>query len=375
MHALPAAAALPALSPPSPQLARCLLLALLLHVWLVLLLGNAPGGTARPGEGVGGAINITLRGPETPGAAEPTPPAPPATPTGPSGSGTLPRWGGAVREPSPAPQQPQPGAAQLGDWAAKPSPAAEPAPPLPPPGRVVEERSLPAPPPPPPPLPVAAEPSPTPPAERSFDSSLTRAGPATPELKALESPAPVATPPLSAPQPLPELAAPVTTPVSPASPAVEEVPLRRLAAPVPAPSATAAPLPRTPSLATTPLPSLQPLPALGAGLPATMPSPSPGAPDAGSRVGVDVAVPPAAAASVPPRLNLELARPRGGELSRHGTPGVLPLLPRPPELADKLARDIEKAAKADCRKAHSGLGLLAVVPLAVDAARKDGCKW
>jgi hypothetical protein len=167
----------------------------------------------------------------------------------------------------------------------------------------------------------------------------------------------------------------VTTPVPPVAPAVEEAPLRRLAAPVPAPVATTAPLPRAPQLATTPLPSLQPLPTLGAGLPATVPSPSTGAPDAGSRVGVDIAVPPAATASAPPRLNLELARPRGGELSRHGTPGVLPLLPRPPELADKLARDIEKAAKADCRKAYGGAGLLAVVPLAVDAVRKDGCKW
>ena len=56
--------------------------------------------------------------------------------------------------------------------------------------------------------------------------------------------------------------------------------------------------------------------------------------------------------------------------------GVLPLLPRPPEVDNKLAREIEKAGKADCRKAHAGAGLLAVVPLAVDALRKDGgCKW
>lgn len=31
----------------TPMLARCLLLAALLHVWLLLLLGNVPGGTAR----------------------------------------------------------------------------------------------------------------------------------------------------------------------------------------------------------------------------------------------------------------------------------------------------------------------------------------
>ena len=39
------------------------------------------------------------------------------------------------------------------------------------------------------------------------------------------------------------------------------------------------------------------------------------------------------AASAPPRLNLELARPRGGELSRYDTRGALPVLPRPPEVA------------------------------------------
>jgi hypothetical protein len=57
---------------------------------------------------------------------------------------------------------------------------------------------------------------------------------------------------------------------------------------------------------------------------------------------------------------------------------VLPLLPRPPELPDKLARDIDKAAKADCRTAYQGLGLLAVVPLAADAlggGKGSGCKW
>ena len=55
---------------------------------------------------------------------------------------------------------------------------------------------------------------------------------------------------------------------------------------------------------------------------------------------------------------------------------ALPVLPRPPERDEKLAREIEKAGKADCRQAYSGMGPLAVIPLAVDALRKDGgCKW
>jgi hypothetical protein len=101
-----------------------------------------------------------------------------------------------------------------------------------------------------------------------------------------------------------------------------------------------------------------------------------GFPDAGSRTGFDQATPPSAPASAPPRLNLELPRMRGGELSRGAVSGVLPLLPRPPEIPGKLGREIERAAKPDCRTAYNGAGLLAVVPLALDAVRKEGgCKW
>jgi len=37
---------------------------------------------------------------------------------------------------------------------------------------------------------------------------------------------------------------------------------------------------------------------------------------------------------------------------------------------------MEKSARDDCRKAYGQqLGLLAVVPLAADAAKNKGCKW
>jgi hypothetical protein len=118
------------------------------------------------------------------------------------------------------------------------------------------------------------------------------------------------------------------------------------------------------------------LPSLGAGPVAAPTTPTAGTPDAGSRIGQDVATPAAAAASAPARLNLQLARPRGGELSRFSAPGALPLLPRPPETDEKLARAIEKSAKRDCRSAYSGAGVLAVLPLAAQALRKDAeCKW
>jgi len=90
---------------------------------------------------------------------------------------------------------------------------------------------------------------------------------------------------------------------------------------------------------------------------------------------VDVATAPSAPASAP-RLNLQLPRPRGGELSRQGASGLLPVLPRPPERKSPLEEGIESAARADCRTAHARMGLLAVVPLAVDTVRgQGGCKW
>jgi hypothetical protein len=97
-------------------------------------------------------------------------------------------------------------------------------------------------------------------------------------------------------------------------------------------------------------------------------------PDAGPRTGADVATPPSAAASRP-RLNLELPRPRGGEIARQQSRGVLELLPQPPERKTKLEEDIAKAARKDCRTAYAGAGPLAVAPLLADAVRDKGCKW
>lgn len=51
------------------------------------------------------------------------------------------------------------------------------------------------------------------------------------------------------------------------------------------------------------------------------------------------------------------------------------MLARPPELKNKLAEDIEKSGRRDCRNAHNNLGLLAVVPLALDGLKDKGCRW
>lgn len=104
------------------------------------------------------------------------------------------------------------------------------------------------------------------------------------------------------------------------------------------------------------------------------PKASAGSPDAGSRLGADRAVPPSAAASAPrPPLNLSL--PRGGDIAARRGPGLVDLLPQPPERKSKLEQSIEDAANKDCRKAYANTGILAAVPLALDAARGKGCKW
>ncbi|AOJ03538.1 hypothetical protein WS70_08965 [Burkholderia mayonis] len=50
-------------------------------------------------------------------------------------------------------------------------------------------------------------------------------------------------------------------------------------------------------------------------------------------------------------------------------------LPRKATAASTLAREMSKASRADCRNAYSGMGLLAIPALAIDAVRDDGCKW
>jgi hypothetical protein len=411
-------------------LGRCLLLAALLHLWLVALLGNAPGGSAPPGQGVAGVLNITLRGPPREGATEPVVPAEALNRA--PGVAPTPRWGGTVRQTEPAPDS-LPGAARLGLPAAQ-QPDAVPAPPQPPQPTPAQA----TPPPPAAALPAPLQPAPLQPTPSQPAPPAEPAAPPESHLRAVAPlPAPaVVAPALASEAPLPaaaalpdlpppatavpllqrQLASPLTRPAAAAAPslpatgveavtlpappaalppAIADAPpsLRQLQARPPEARRAAEPaLPRSPQVPEVPSaavpapapvlsPALSPMPALtdATGAPgapgAPLPAVGSAAPDAGTRVGQDVAT-PAAAASAPPRLNLQLARPRGAELSRYDTRGALPVLPRPPERDEKLAREIEKAGKADCRKAYGGMGPLAVIPLAVDALRKEGgCKW
>jgi hypothetical protein len=157
-----------------------------------------------------------------------------------------------------------------------------------------------------------------------------------------------------------------------------------LPATLPAP-ATADPLPAEPPPAPQAAPSEAVPPAATPGATTKEPAqapPSPGdapaspsgspTPSRDAAVGLDGAPIPAATPG-PPRLNLEL--PRAG--AEPGVParGLLPVLPAPPQRRSKLAEDIDKAAKKDCRTAYSGMGLLAVVPLARDSVKDNGCRW
>jgi len=338
------------------RLDQCIVLALLLHVWLVVLVGSTPPGTARPGDGIGGSLSVRLQGPSSVGALEG--PAAPLVERGPLGDAKTQRSGGSVRQPSATPTPPQPGAAKLGNWNQTPNAAAElssdapvEAPPI--------TRSL--------ALPDDVKAIQRPPAaiERSqrseaLDSPTALPAPPLPVLQ----PALPKLEPMPALTPLPELSRPSIAPAEAAAKPVAEP----IAEPMP-------PLPPAPTPAQA---AKAEFPAQNA--PAAVPAPQPlagrplgGSPDAGSRLGYDVATPPSASASAPLNLNLPLAR--GGPLSSRGSSGVLQVMPRPPELKSKVDAAIDKAAKADCRKAYSEMGLLAAVPLALDAARDKGCRW
>lgn len=452
---------------PSDRLGRCFMLAMLLHVLLVLVLGNTPGGTARPGEGVWGSLSVRLQGePSDTRPGQPVPPAPDLMPPqpepGPLGRAKRPdsgqRYGGVVRV-APAADQPvgrqQPGAARLGQWRersaerldgdtvlgvppALPEPTAVPPPPslprLAPPGTTAAPAldklpslpRLPAPVPTPlERLPTAAplEPAaiaPEPPMRRSprspapLPAALERlAAPAPPTLDTagrlnqdLPTLAPLETQELPTPtavarQPAAPLPTAPNTPAlldQPALDAAPDAPRLRVRPGVAesldklAPSAERAEslpnLPKldAPAMADKPVTQLPAaaaervatpsttLPTTPSALPVVPAPPLIGAPDAGSRLGHDIATPPSAAASAPqPKLNLSL--PRGGEISSQGGRGLLQMLPHPPERKSRLSEGIENAARKDCREAHSDKGLVGVVPLLLDGARDKGCRW
>lgn len=74
---------------------------------------------------------------------------------------------------------------------------------------------------------------------------------------------------------------------------------------------------------------------------------------------------------------MKAARATARLIDKHRKDGLVALpKPDPPLQRDeRLERAIERARRPDCKSAYSGLGLLAVIPLAKDAVTGTGCKW
>jgi len=110
------------LQAPQARLRQCLTLALLAHLLLVLVLGAAPPGSARRGEGAWGRLVVRLEGPARAGADSDRP----LPDNGPQGRAETARYGGSVRADASRADTP-PGAAKLGSWRAREDSAATPA--------------------------------------------------------------------------------------------------------------------------------------------------------------------------------------------------------------------------------------------------------
>ena len=79
-----------------------------------------------------------------------------------------------------------------------------------------------------------------------------------------------------------------------------------------------------------------------------------------------------------PRIDLDAARRRAGELARQGTGNRAAFaFPMPPVEKPKsdLEKAIEKARKPDFRTAYKDMGLLAVVPLVANEFGEGNCRW
>ncbi len=274
---------------------QALLLAVLLHVLLVLVVGNAPGGSAKPGEGAWGPLNVRLKGDRfEPGSGEPATVLPER---GPPGEAKQPRAGGAVRERAPTPEERRtPGAARQGQWRLQPgdeltgdAPADRSAPPVSttPAPTVTPSPTPPAPAPSPTPAPVptpaptpAPEPPPaittlTTPGEATI-TAPTRIAPARETATARPTPATEA---LQAPSPtlqLPERPAPILSETPTTLRRIDRTPIERIQTPA-VPTELKAPAelpPLTPAPAAAPQPAPTPTPAP----PTPAPTPAPPAP-------------------------------------------------------------------------------------------------
>ncbi|STQ91614.1 hypothetical protein [Iodobacter fluviatilis] len=79
--------------------------------------------------------------------------------------------------------------------------------------------------------------------------------------------------------------------------------------------------------------------------------------------------------AISPSARLDLSIPKENS-SAVRTQSIIPgLKPQAETPRSELAKSLDKANRPDCKKAYSGLGLLAVVPLVADAVSDSGCQW
>ena len=375
-QALRFAAIQPLASLEGPRLRRCVTLALLLHLLVIILFGSAPAGMALRGDGVWGRLSVSLTGAETPSKV-PTASLETYKPQGePQRSGGSQREAGSPR--AFAPQQAAPAAtpheALSPENSAQPGDTAAPA--LPTMPELPQPTAMPA-----AALPAQSTLAPPTAALRRLSSEsigrprIERAA----KLSAIGAAAEQAVQPIKPDLPVADSAKPIA-PITPITPA-RIVTLSDIAAPVASRQEQVqamAPAASEPVVAK--LAPLQPLQPLEGNTPPLSPTgslagttPILAGPGSAEAKPAPDAAPPGAAAPLAPRLNLNL--PRGGETSRGASHGLLQMLPRPPERPSRLAEEVAKAGKKDCRQAYSGMGLLAVVPLVAGAVKGDGCNW
>jgi len=165
---------------------------------------------------------------------------------------------------------------------------------------------------------------------------------------------------------------PHTAPAPAASPSREH-PAAAVSHSRPVPSSSA-------TVATAPAPAPRPQAAAAQSAPTPVitsddPTPAAPAPTGAAEPGTEAAA--ADADAGPPGFDMNEARKTARLIAKHRKDGLvaLPKAEPPLERDDRLGRAIERARRPDCKSAYSGLGLLAVIPLAKDAVTGSGCKW
>jgi len=419
-------------SPGRARMRQCITLAVLLHVWLVLVFGTAPGGSAQPGQGAWGRLSVRLEGPANYGNPDVTAPAD----TGPVGEAKQQRSGGTVR-PDSSRALDQPGAAKAGAWKPVESPdeplLTDSATPVvtpstsglsstTPDAQSAQSTSIPA-------LPSTALDQLQPMSTARLSDSNTRAD--APKVAPLTKPPQatrsaelpsMAVPSLDGLKPMSTATLSATDGTSAQLPAKTSEKLSRMA---PAPSQrselnqmnvpsldgvkpmstatldaasanssnveamrqekAAAMSKLDATKAATTVQDIGAAPKVDAAAPvAGSPAPgqgqrpsavaSGGSPNAGSQQGHDVATAPSASASKP-ALNLNL--PQRGPMVRGGTgSGMLAVVPTPPDTKkNAMEKAIKKGEKPDCRNAYAGAGILAPAAAVVDAVAGKGCTF